>query len=172
MGACSHFLACEMLAVCSLERSDFNVRFCSHDCLLGVCAAHWAAIRAAVQAAGGLAGCTPVLHHLAVDLHAVNNWSGHVLPGDSLAAMFSSTIALLAPKLSQARRIAQVAFLMEQASSAARCRLMLKVDPASLLCSTLRQRGQSKWQHPAQEHWQWRWPRVLHCKGCSRRHAV
>lgn len=139
-----------------------------------------------------------MLHHLAVDLDAINSWSGHLIPDDSLAAMFSGAIALLAPKLSQASRIVHaLVFVMGQASQAAGClplgcchyatldveeawlphgsnycRLLINVDAGPVLCSILQQRRQSKWPHPAQKHWLWHWPEVLHCRGCSRRHAV
>lgn len=74
---------------------------CSKESLQGMCAAHWAALQAAVQVGGGLQGCSILLPHIVADLRAVGFHCPALLVHTPLPALFSEAVRRLAPDLWQ-----------------------------------------------------------------------
>lgn len=93
-----------VVAACALQFTAINMlppscirSGCSHDCLHGICAAHWAALRAAVDLSGGVSGCETVVRHIGADLNSISTHFPALGEHAPFIAMLGEVVTQLVP---------------------------------------------------------------------------
>lgn len=117
-----------VVAACALQFAAINMlppsrirSGCSHDCLHGICAAHWAALQAAVDMSGGVSGCGIVVRHIGADLDSISTHFPAIGEHAPFIAMLTEVVAQLVPFRDEVSLASISCWLWEWRCSTAKC---------------------------------------------------